>query len=290
MSETERAVDVKTELLPQRSSFRPDEDVRVELRTASGAGTLTLLHLGEAVGRWEGIGRGVHSLGALSPGGYGIEWTDGTSAVRTAVRDGSTSLEADIGHEHTLRVHATRFIAPDGDTLVAVAAADMEELEDEFWDLITVFAVSLVGAVGVVAVGGYLLARKSTAPVERSFEHMRRFMADAAHELRTPVSFLRAHTEVALQQSRTAAEYAEALGEIGSELDRLGTVVNNLLTLARAESGERPVKRERFFLDDVALEAASNGHALLTLDRRACATYGRLAIEAVLISARDTPA
>src|SRR5438105_4924769 len=139
------------------------------------------------------------------------------SAVRTAVRDGSTSLEADIGHEHTLRVHATRFILPDGDTLVAAAAADTEELEDEFWHLITVFAVSLVGALGVVAVGGYLLARKSTAPVERSFEHMRRFMADAAHELRTPVSFLRAHTEVALQQSRTTAEYAEALREIGSE-------------------------------------------------------------------------
>ena len=87
MSETERAVGTTTELLPERSSFRPDEDVRVELRTAPGAagGRLTLWHLGEAAGSWEDIGCGRHSLGALAPGGYGVEWTDGTSVVRTAV-------------------------------------------------------------------------------------------------------------------------------------------------------------------------------------------------------------
>src|SRR2546426_10832029 len=43
----------------------------------------------------------------------------------------------------------------------------------------------------LVAGGGYLLIRKSTAPVERSMNQMRRFMADAAHELRTPITILR---------------------------------------------------------------------------------------------------
>ncbi|HEY8281227.1 MAG TPA: glycoside hydrolase family 66 protein [Leifsonia sp.] len=87
MSETERAAGTTTELLPERSSFCPDEDVRVELRTAPGTagGRLTLWHLGEAAGSWEDIGCGRHSLGTLAPGGYGVEWTDGTSVVRTAV-------------------------------------------------------------------------------------------------------------------------------------------------------------------------------------------------------------
>ena len=56
----------------------------------------------------------------------------------------------------------------------------------------------------LVAVGGWLLARKSTAPVERAMVHMRRFMADAAHELRTPLAVVRSRAEVALQRSRDA--------------------------------------------------------------------------------------
>ena len=187
------------------------------------------------------------------------------TAASNALRRGSASLEADIGHEHTLRVHATRFVDGAGDTMVAVAAADTEELEDEFWNLIALFAGSLLAALVAVAIGGYFLASKSTAPVEQSFEQMRRFMADAAHELRTPVSFLRAHTEVALQRPRTAAEYADALREIGAETDRLGKIVNDLFTLARAESGERSVCRERFFLDDIALEAANEVKTAATL-------------------------
>lgn len=188
-----------------------------------------------------------------------------STAARDALHHGSASLEADIGHEHTLRVHATRFVRAQGDTLVAVAAADTEELEDEFWSLITLFVSSVVAALVAVAIGGYLLARKSTQPVEQSFEQMRRFMADAAHELRTPVSFLRAHAEVALQRPRTADDYADALREIAGETDRLGRIVNDLFTLARAESGERTVSRERFFLDDVALEAAHEVRTAATL-------------------------
>jgi signal transduction histidine kinase len=187
------------------------------------------------------------------------------TAARDALRRGSASLGADIGHEHTLRVHATRFVNASGDTMVAVAAADTEELEDEFWNLITLFAGSVAAALVAVALGGYLLAWKSTAPVEASFEQMRRFMADAAHELRTPVSFLRAHSDVALQRPRSAAEYEQALREISSEADHLGKVVNDLFTLARAESGERTVAHERFFLDDVALEAATEVRTAATL-------------------------
>lgn len=76
---------VRVELLPERSSFEPGEDVRVELGGGSGAGTLTLWHLGVEAGRWQTEGDGYHSLGSLAPGGYGVEWTDGTSVARTAV-------------------------------------------------------------------------------------------------------------------------------------------------------------------------------------------------------------
>jgi signal transduction histidine kinase len=186
-------------------------------------------------------------------------------AAATAIRTGAASLQADIGHEHTLLVHASRFVTAPGDTLIAAAAADTEEVEDEFATLITLFTVSLAVALAFVGLGGYVLARRATEPVEASIEQMRRFMADAAHELRTPVSYVRAHTDVTLQQPRAACEYVAALREIGGEADRLGAIVNDLFTIARAEAGERRIERTLFYLDDVVLEVASEARTVATL-------------------------
>jgi signal transduction histidine kinase len=85
---------------------------------------------------------------------------------------------------------------------------------------------------------------------------MRRFMADAAHELRTPITVLRTRVDVALQQPRDADHYVSALHGVEAEARRLGGIVDSLLVLARADSGERQIERERFFLDDVAIDAA----------------------------------
>ncbi len=65
------------------------------------------------------------------------------------------------------------------------------ELEDQYAALIVAFGGAALAALVLVAAGGYFLSRKSTEPVERNIAHMRRFMADAAHELRTPVAVMR---------------------------------------------------------------------------------------------------
>src|SRR5256885_1393532 len=90
---------------------------------------------------------------------------------------------------------------------------------------------------------------------ERSMDQMRRFMADAAHELRAPVTILRTRAEVALGQSRDSARDAVAFQAIEREATRLGQVVGDLLTLARADAGERPIAQVPLYLDDVAAEA-----------------------------------
>src|SRR5207247_11449375 len=106
------------------------------------------------------------------------------------------------------------------------------------------------------------LVRTSAAAVERSMEQLRRFMADAAHELRTPITLLRTRTEVALGQDREAARDAATLRAIEQETARLGEIVGDLLTLARADAGERPVTREALYLDDVASDAVAAVRAL----------------------------
>src|SRR2546430_17524388 len=86
-------------------------------------------------------------------------------------------------------------------------------------------------------------------------EQMRRFMADAATDLRAPVPILRTRPEVAIGQDRDASRDAVTFQAIEREATRLGQVVGDLLTLARADAGERPIAQVPLYLDDVAAEA-----------------------------------
>ena len=178
------------------------------------------------------------------------------AAIKAARTRQSVRDETDVGNEHTLLIHAERFTLPSGRTLVGVVVADQVELTDRYAALIAAFGGAAVAAIILVAAGGYFLVQKSTAPAERSMAYTRRFMADAAHELRTPIAVLRTKAEVALQQIRPPEEYAAVLQGMEREAQRLGRVVDDLLMLARADAGERPVERNRFFLDDIVLDAA----------------------------------
>jgi signal transduction histidine kinase len=177
-------------------------------------------------------------------------------AAREAARTGTAQRDQDPRRGNTLRLHAERFTLAAGTPMVAVAVADKVELEDRYASLIATFGAAAAAALLLVVAGGWFLVRKSTAPVERTIEHMRRFMADAAHELRTPLTVLRSRAEVALQQARVPGEYEDALRGIEREAHRLGRIVEDLLTLARADAGERPIARERVYLDDLTLDAA----------------------------------
>jgi len=192
-------------------------------------------------------------------------------AARAAARDSRADREWESPDERTLRLHAERFKGNSGSGYVAVAVADRVELEDQYSSLIETFAAAALVALLLVAGGGYLLVRKSTAPVERSMDQMRRFMADAAHELRTPITLLRTRTEVALSQDREAARDATTLRAIDREAAQLGKIVGDLLTLARADAGERTIAHAPVYLDDVAAEAVEAVRTLAEQKRVAVA-------------------
>jgi signal transduction histidine kinase len=200
------------------------------------------------------------TLYLLDPRGNPVKPDTAAGWIRSAAREAATlgqvTVDLDLPAQETLRLHALRFRLASGRMLVAVAVADQVELEDRYADLIAAFAAAAFAALVLVAAGGFLLVRKSTAPIERSIVFMRRFMADAAHELRTPITVLRTRVEVALQNPREPEHYVSALHGVEAEARRLGGIVDSLLVLARADSGERQIERERFFLDDVAIDAA----------------------------------
>jgi heavy metal sensor kinase len=73
--------------------------------------------------------------------------------------------------------------------------------------------------------------------IESAFQRVSQFTADASHELRTPISLMRTEAEIALRKSRDESEYQEALRHILSEAERTSTLIEKLLSLARADAG-----------------------------------------------------
>jgi len=191
-------------------------------------------------------------------------------AVRAAAARASLAWQDDrhfkIAHdtpaERQFQMHAERFRVASGHTYVAVAVADRVELEDRYAHLIVQFAAGAAAALLAVSIVGWYVAAKAVAPIEQNLALLRRFVADAAHELRTPVAVMRSRAEVALQRERDPAAYVDALGAVGLEAERMGRIVNDLLMLAQADAGERPIVREPVFVDDVAIDAVGSVRVL----------------------------
>jgi signal transduction histidine kinase len=183
-------------------------------------------------------------------------------AARLAARDGAAHQDLSTPDDRVVRLQAERFTGAGGKVYVAVVVADRLELEDEYASVIEAFAAAALVGLLLVAGGGYVLVRQATAPIESSMEQMRRFMADAAHELRTPVTLLRTRAEVALGQEREPARDAATLAAMEREAARVGEIVGELLTLARADAGERLVVRDPLHLDDAAADAVEGARAL----------------------------
>jgi len=89
------------------------------------------------------------------------------------------------------------------------------------------------------------------ARIEGAFLRVTQFTADASHELRTPISLIRTEAEIALRKSRGSEEYREALRHVLLEAERTSTLVEELLSLARADSG-----RENLHLTVLDLRSA----------------------------------
>jgi len=192
------------------------------------------------------------------------------------------------------------FITPmvvSGEPLVLAMEHPLRDRQKALEEARTVLFVSIPIVLLLAWAGGYLLARRSLAPVvamseraarlgaatldealpvgnprdelgrlalvfngllgrlSQAIEQQRQFMADASHELRTPVSILRGEADIALQaEDRAPAEYREALGVIGDEARRLSRIVDDLFLLARADAGQQPLRRGELYLDELAGE------------------------------------
>ena len=104
--------------------------------------------------------------------------------------------------------------------------------------------------------------------IDKAFARQRRFVADASHELRTPVAAIRSMTDVVLAQSThiESEEYIAVLRDVNAESERLGHLINGLLLLARSDENQVLFEHELVRLDLLATDVAATIEPL-TMER-----------------------
>lgn len=140
--------------------------------------------------------------------------------------------------------------------VAASEAAEQRTLSTLMGVLAAVGGTGLAGAAGL----GWFLSGRSLVPIRRAFDRQRAFIADASHELRTPIAVIRADADAL---SRTLqdlpSEDAQLLQDLQHESENLGAIVTRLLDVARLdESPASASVTEVFDLRDVARECATS--------------------------------
>jgi signal transduction histidine kinase len=112
-----------------------------------------------------------------------------------------------------------------------------------------------LGALGLAAIGGLYMAGRAVKPVREAFDRQRAFIADASHELKTPLTLVRIDTEV-LRGNLENSDDRELADEVLVETDRMSVILADLLTMARLDANVLDVARKPFDLSNLIKEEA----------------------------------
>lgn len=185
-------------------------------------------------------------------------------SVAAARENGSDVRLAEVGAT-PVRVRTERLETAIGTVYLQV----LQDRTTEQETLDAILAVLLVGGalVVLVAIGfGMVYARRALVPIRESLAaqrlalgRQREFAADASHELRTPLTVVRSSLEhLRRHQDEPVRAVGDALDDIDAEVGHLTSLVDDLLLLARSDSGAVSLDRLPVDLGDVAAAAASS--------------------------------
>lgn len=174
------------------------------------------------------------------------------SLAEPAIDNGSHTKEYDFDGQWL--AHAER--VSDTDVVLAVVWRGEQDAAIRnaawLWTAVTLLVSALAG------LAAWLAAGRLAAPVRRARAVNRDFIADAAHELRTPLAIIQASAGHALSRERANAEYRESLSEILAATERAGSSVGELLEFARLEAGQATPRLAPLRLDLLVEEVAAS--------------------------------
>jgi two-component system, OmpR family, sensor histidine kinase CiaH len=214
------------------------------------------------IGRPEfgGPGAGTISIVVDEKGNFlGTAPTDGTDlpvadGVAAAVA-GSTDVRLASVNGAPVRV-LSEAVTVNGTTYVTQVIQLRTAEERTLTTLLVVLAGGGLAVLALAVAVGFLYAGRALVPIRDSLRRQREFAADASHELRTPLTIVRSSVEhLRRHRAKPVEEVGEALDDIETEVGRLTSLVDDLLLLARSDSGVIELRRESVDLAEVAGEA-----------------------------------
>lgn len=181
----------------------------------------------------------------------------GPQAIEEALQEGAAFATTKSSEGDSLRVYVVRLDAPSDQGLFMQVGRSIEPEQQALRRLLLVLIAGGAAGLAMASVGGYALAGIALRPIRAAMDSQRSFVADASHDLRTPLAIVRANAELLKRHElQPVSENHEALDDIIGESDRLGKMVAQMLTLARADAGETVLSMSEVALDEVVDEAA----------------------------------
>ena len=245
----DRAIPVARGLLIAGSGLRPGPNV-----IATNPGDPGLLIGGAGSGTVAFVAT---PFGGVAPAAGPIERLVDIDDINTAAESGQEIIrEVTLGGA-PWRVLTYPFDGPGGRYVVQVAS-DRTAEERTLGVLVTVLVGGGIVVMLVSLLVGWLYADRALVPIRDAMRRQREFAADASHELRTPLAIVRSTVDLLRRhRDEPVAQVGDALDDLDSQTDRLTDLVDDLLMLARTDSGAIDLDRSPTDLAEVVLDATS---------------------------------
>jgi signal transduction histidine kinase len=197
-------------------------------------------------------GEGEVLASSPSSSSFGLPFEE---SARRAAEEGETITETVDGPGgEMLRVVSVPMTELGGEGVAVVQATQSRRVVREAVGSLLLILIPVgIGGLLLSGVGGLYMSRRAMQPVRDSFQRQRTFIADASHELKTPLSLVRINAEV-MQRDPTDPENREIVEDQLSEIDRMDALLSDLLVLARLDAGRLDVEEKPFDLSVVTVE------------------------------------
>lgn len=113
------------------------------------------------------------------------------------------------------------------------------------------------GLLFIIPLGSWYLTGKTLQPIQKNYEQQKRFVSDASHEMKTPLSIISGEMEVALKKNRDVQEYKRIIRSSKEEIDYLSKLVENLLYLAKSDYGLKRLNIHQIDITDLIYSIVS---------------------------------
>lgn len=133
-------------------------------------------------------------------------------------------------------------------------ARSLRVVEDTVNGLLLVLLPLSLGGLVLVMLGGLYMSGRAVRPVNEAINRQRLFIANASHELKTPITLIRADAEVVLERDLLSDEDRELIEHVLAETGKMNELLSDLLLVARLDAGKLEVSRQPFNLASTLLE------------------------------------